>query len=168
VGGRILQFSGFAVDRSGLIVTTAHDLDGIDEVTVWSDSIERIRGKVARRDPKRDLTLIRVERGFSAVVPPGKGRRRLNMGEKLFSMVCPVNSHARLRIGVIDEPPAIVKGQPLWQVNMEVSHGDSGGAVLDSKGRLAGVVKGRYRGVWSRGFLIPTDTLREFLGSGER
>jgi S1-C subfamily serine protease len=90
------------------------------------------------------------------------------MGEKVYSMVCPAHNHEMVRTGVVDEPPAMVNGQPLWQVNMGVAPGDSGGPVFDSNGRLVGVVKGRFRGGWSRGFLIPTNTLREFLGLGGR
>lgn len=168
VRGAPVNFSGFAVDRRGLIVTTAHDLDGTSEIDVREENGGKIVGKVIRRDPLRDLTLIKVERGFSSAIPARKGKRKLIMGEKLFSVVCQPNSHGKVRLGIIDEPPAIVNGQPLWQVNMEVAPGDSGGPVFDSDGRLAGVVKGRFRGGWSRGFLIPTNTLREFLGLGGR
>ena len=166
--GKTVEFSGFAVGRNGLIVTTAHDLEGISEIIVRLENGEKFSGMVVKRDPLRDLTLIKVEKCFSETLSAIKGRRKLNMGEKLYSMACPAHKHGMVRMGIVDEPPAIVRGQPLWQVNMDVAPGDSGGPVFDSNGRLAGVVKGRFRGGWSRGFLIPISTLREFLGSGGR
>jgi serine protease Do len=168
LGSGTVEFSGFAVDRNGLIVTTAHDLDGISEIIVCLENGEKYAGKVIRRDPLRDLTLIKVEKSLAGTVPVNRGRRRLNMREKIFSTVCPAHNQEKMRTGIVDEPPAIVNGQPLWQVNMDVAPGDSGGPVFDSEGRLVGVVKGRFRGGWSRGFLIPTNTLRDFLGLGRR
>jgi serine protease Do len=168
VEGRTVGFSGFAVNRNGLIVTTAHDLDGVSEIIVWPEDGEKFAGKVLRRDPWRDLILIKVAKNLAGAVPVGSGQPQLKMGEEVFSMVCPAHNHRKVRTGVVDEPPAIVDGQPLWQVNMDVSPGDSGGPVFDTEGRLVGVVKGRFRGAWSRGFLIPINTLREFLGLGER
>jgi serine protease Do len=168
VRGVTVGFSGFAIDRRGFIVTTAHDLDGTDEISVFLENGEKIAGKVIRRDPLADLTLIKVERSFSTAIPAMKGRRKLKMGEMIYSIVCPAQNHLQLRTGIIDEPPAVVNGQPLWQAHMEVTPGDSGGPVFDANGRLAGVVKGRFRGGRSRGFLIPTNTLKEFLGLGGR
>lgn len=166
VGEGMVEFSGFAIDRTGLVVTTAHDLDSVRDVVVRLDNGEEIAGEVVKRDALRDLSLIRLSRSLSGAVPVSKGRRKLNPGEKIFAAVCPIHSQERFRTGIVDEPPARVNGQPLWQVNMGVAPGDSGGPVFDPDGRLVGVVKGRFRGVWSRGFLIPVTTLREFLGMG--
>jgi serine protease Do len=166
VGGETVAFSGFSVDRSGLIVSTAHDLDSTRDIVVRLDSGEEIVGKVVKRDALRDLSLIKVAKKLAGSVPVNKGRRKLNTGDRVFSVVCPAHNHVRVRTGIVDEPPAMVNGQPLWQVNMDVTHGDSGGPVFDFDGRLVGVVKGRYRGGWSRGFLIPVTTLRGFLGLG--
>jgi serine protease Do len=46
---------------------------------------------------------------------------------------------------------------------MHIEHGSSGSPFFDAQGRLAAVVKGRYRGTDSIGFLIPFETLLRFL-----
>jgi serine protease Do len=46
---------------------------------------------------------------------------------------------------------------------METLPGSSGGPVFDGDGRLVGVVKGRYRGTESKGFVIPARTIVDFL-----
>ncbi|NVN91262.1 MAG: trypsin-like peptidase domain-containing protein [Desulfuromonadales bacterium] len=168
VGGGTVEFSGFAIERNGLIVSTAHDLESIHDIVVRLDNGEEVAGEVVKRDALRDLSLIKLSKNLAGAVPVGKGRRKLNLGEKVFAVVCPIHNREKVRTGVVDEPPARVNGQPLWQVNMDVTPGDSGGPVFDSDGRLVGVVKGRFRGGWSRGFLIPVTTLRDFLGLGER
>lgn len=168
VRGNLVKCSGFAVGHNGLIITTAHGLEDISELTVWFDNGEKYTGKVVKRDPLRDLTLIKVAKGIARIIPLGKMRQKLDMGDKVFSLVCPTHSYQKVRAGVVDEPPAMVNEQPLWQVDLDVAPGDSGSPVFDSDGILAGVVKGKFRGGWSRGFVIPTNTLKEFLGPGKR
>lgn len=163
VHGETVSFSGFAIDRRGLILSTAHDLEDIDTVTVFLGNGEQLTGKIVRRNSLADLILIKVNTSFADFVPLGNGRSRLKTGDKVISMVCPVTGRRNIQIGLVDEPPALVEGQPLWQVNLSVAHGDSGGPVFDMKGRLVGVVKGRFRGTANRGFLIPFETIRDFL-----
>jgi serine protease Do len=123
---------------------------------------------VVWRDVLSDLSLIRVKRTFDVVVSLRNGRRSPRVGERIFSLPCPAGNRGAARIGVVDDPPAMVNGQPLWQVNLQVSPGDSGGPVFDADGRLVGMVKGRFRGTGTRGFLIPLDTIRDFLRKGGR
>ena len=53
---------------------------------------------------------------------------------------------------------------PLWQAQMNIHHGSSGSPVFDGQGRMAAMVKGRYRGTDSIGFLIPFEMILQFLG----
>jgi serine protease Do len=56
-----------------------------------------------------------------------------------------------------------VNGLPLWQARIHIDPGSSGSPVFDGHGRLTAIVKGRYRGTNSIGFLIPFETLLHFL-----
>jgi serine protease Do len=47
---------------------------------------------------------------------------------------------------------------------MQIRPGSSGSPVFDLGGKLVAVVKGRYRGAESVGFLIPYASLMKFLG----
>lgn len=168
VRGTPVGFSGFAVDRRGFIISTAHDLDGIRWVKVGLKNGLQIYGKVVKRDVTRDLSLIRVQSSLAGAVPLETGRQSLQVGERIFMLSCAGTGRNKVRAGSIGVKPALVKGQPLWQVTLEVAPGDSGSPVFDSEGRLAGMVKGRYRGTGSRGFLIPVDTILDFLGKDLR
>ena len=55
--------------------------------------------------------------------------------------------------------------QLLWQVNMRIHPGSSGSPVFDLEGNLVAMVKGRYRGAETVGFLIPFASLMEFIGN---
>lgn len=166
--GEAVQLTGFVIDRRGEIVATAHDLDTILSIRTDGNEGVELKGEIARRDVLRDLSIIRVKNTFKAAVAVKAGRRKLKTGDMVYSIGCSQNLSGRVRVGIVDGPPALVNGQLLWQVNMEVVPGSSGSPVFDTDGRLVGVVKGRYRGTDSRGFLIPLDTIKEFLGQGKR
>jgi len=161
--GDHIQFTGFIVGQEGLIVSIAHDLDTVQEVTVTLDNGEEMRGRVIRMDFDRDLSLIDINRAISSPVSLSHARNLLEPGETVYSIGCSGNNQSRLHTGIIKGPPGLVNNMPLWQADMETQHGTSGGPVFDIHGNLVGIVKGRYRGTNTRGFIITVETLIDFL-----
>ena len=161
--GREYQFSGFIIDTQGLIVSTAHDLHLDQPVSVLYRNGKEKDGRVVRIDPRRDLSVIKTSGPLPKAVPLRNGRFLLRNGDPLFSITCPSRNYSGVQTGFVDGPPRRVGGFPLWQVQMHVDPGSSGSPVFDDQGRLAAIVKGRFRGTDSIGFLIPFETLLHFL-----
>ena len=162
--GEEYQFSGFIVDPSGLIVCTAHDLQSGQPVSVSLRGGRKIRGQVVKIDKWRDLSLIRVKAKLHNAISLRTGRYLLQNGDLLYAINCPDGGANSIRSGFLDGPPRRVAGLPLWQAQLHVDPGSSGSPVFDGQGRLSAIVKGRYRGTDSVGFLIPFETLLHFLG----
>jgi serine protease Do len=158
-----IQFSGFIVGKEGLIVSIAHDLDTVREVVVILNTGEKMKGRVIRMDFDRDLSLIDITERISSPISLAHARNLPEPGETVYSIGCAGNTQSSLHTGIINGPPVLVNSMPLRQVDMETPHGTSGGPVFDTHGNLIGIVKGRYRGTNSRGFLITVETLIEFL-----
>ncbi len=161
--GREVQFSGFIVDSGGLVLCTAHDLTDHQQVTVTFYDAVSVPGTVARLDHRRDMALIACSAGDRAFVSLSTGRNLLGMGESVFSIGCPNNLRGTLAPGTINGPPRLVNEQPLWQVEMNIYPGSSGSPVFDGQGQLVAMVKGRYRGTSTVGFLTPLETIITFL-----
>ena len=87
----------------------------------------------------------------------------LQNGDRLFAITCPNGGVATIEPGFLDGPSRRVDGIPLWQVRMHIAPGSSGSPVFDSRGRITAVVKGRFRGTDSVGFLIPFEIILQFL-----
>jgi serine protease Do len=85
------------------------------------------------------------------------------MGEKVYSVGCPMDLVGSVFPGIINGPPRRVNELTYWQVNMEIHPGSSGSPVFDVQGNLVGIVKGRYRGTQTIGFLIPIETIIAFV-----
>jgi serine protease Do len=159
-----IQLSGFAIDNKGLILATAHDLEGIKDIAVTLQDGRIFRGLLLKTDYRRDLALIDIRRKVNASVSLDGGRSALTEGERLFSINCAGNSGVNVHSAVVIGPPRAVHNLPLVQVSMETPLGSSGSPVFDPAGHFVAMVRGRYRGTDSVGFLTPLTTIREFLG----
>ncbi len=157
------QFSGFVVDPEGLILSTGHGLSGDQDVTVTFYDAVCVKGTVLQLDLEKDLALIDCSVRDRAFVPLATSRNLLAMGEHIFSIGCPNNLKGTLAPGIINGPPRLVNNQPLWQANMDIFPGSSGSPVFDARGHLVAMVKGRYRGTSTVGFLTPLETIIAFL-----
>ena len=160
---RTVQFSGFVVDRDGLILCTAHDLKDIRTMSVGFYDGGRLNARIVKMDRHRDLVLLQVNQRLDAFIQLNGGRNLIGMGERLFTVGCPENLNGTVYSGFVNGPPRKIKDLPLWQVNMEVLPGSSGSPVFDLEGNFVGMVKGRLRGTDSVGFLIPVETIVAFL-----
>ena len=158
-----VQFSGFVVDAAGLVLCTAHDLIDHQQVTVTFYDGATVPGTVSRLDLHRDLALIECLDGTRTSVSLSTGRNLLGMGESVYSIGCPNSLRGTLSPGTINGPPRLVNDQPLWQVEMDIYPGSSGSPVFDVQGQLVAMVKGRYRGTTTVGFLTPLETIIAFL-----
>lgn len=161
--GQEVQFSGFVVDPAGLVLCTAHDLTDHQKVMVTFYDGTHVGGNIVRLDRIRDLALVVCERGSTEYVSLTSARNLLGMGESVFSIGCPNSLGGTLAAGTVSGPPRRVGDQPLWQVEMAIYPGSSGSPVFDEQGRLVAMVKGRYRGTSTVGFLTPLETIIAFL-----
>jgi serine protease Do len=157
-----IHFSGSVVDKNGIILSTAHDLEKVRKVTVVLSDGRNLPGRLVKRDIHRDLSLIRVESRFASSLNLNEGRNLLNAGEKIYAPTCSDGVRIILS-GRITGPVKPSEDLLLLQVDMNVPRGSSGSPVFDSEGKIVAMIKGRYRGNPSIGFLIPLDTVVEFL-----
>ncbi len=156
------QFSGFIVDNDGLIICTAHGLQNLEEIIIVPYDGRQLKANLVKMDTHHDLAILDVNTKFDTFISVADGRNLLGMGERIYSVGCPIDLRGTVYSGVINSPPRRVNDLPLWQVNMYVHPGSSGSPVFDVQGNLVAIVKGRYRGTNSIGFLIPLETIIGF------
>ncbi|MDO8739203.1 serine protease [Candidatus Deferrimicrobium sp.] len=166
--GREIRFSGLLIGTEGTVVSTAHDLDRVEAVSVRLRDGRIVPGTIGRRDPLRDLSRIDLAEPVPGFLLKGRVRDRLTPDEPVYSVGCADSGTVRLREGRVGGTPRKSGGMPLWEVRMETIPGSSGGPAFDAGGNLAGLVKGRFRGTKDQGYLIPVGTILEFLGTVKR
>jgi len=119
------QNSGFIVDTQGLILSTIHDVKTLHDIKITLYDGREITGDIIKKDINRDLALIDIGSGVEHAVSLAAGRNLLGMGEKVYSVGCPMDLVGSVFPGIINGPPRRVNELTYWQVSMEIHPGSS-------------------------------------------
>src|SRR5215470_9374728 len=164
--------SGVAVTTNG-VLTTASVVLGAEHVYVVTDNHLQVEARVVGMDPVRNLALLRAEDlELSSLALASK---RSESGDWVIALGNSYGGSPTQSVGTValrfDEP-----GTSLLQLTNEVHPGNSGGAALNSRGELLGLVQGELGAPEAPGqrdgaerrpggmsFAIPIDAIVPFL-----
>jgi S1-C subfamily serine protease len=154
--------------RDDVVVTNAHVVGDAREVTVEFADGTSSRGEVLATDTVTDLAVVRTERKN---LPVPEYRTELpRPGEIAIAIGSPLGFENSVTVGVVsglhrDIPGAAAQSASLVdliQTDASISPGNSGGALLDSNGRVIGINEAYIPpevGAVSIGFAIPSATV---------
>ena len=133
--------SGIVWDLAARRVLTAlHVVEDMlpDGIEVVAPGGAPLRARVIDRDPFLDLALIEVERSLKAGPPLGEGAA-LAPGDVIALAGCP-GSRCGFHTGRVLAPARPFAGSSYLAVAAEALPGSSGGAVLNARGEVVGIV----------------------------
>lgn len=146
-GGGSGEGSGVVIDRTGIIVTNNHVVEGTTRVNVaLNDGSRRtLRGEVIGVAPERDLAVIRV--AASDLVPIRLGKSSaLRLGDPVVAIGFPLGlGGPTVTRGIVSgldrtvEPAGAPRLEGLLQTDAAINPGNSGGPLVDLAGRLVGI-----------------------------
>ena len=139
--------SGLVVDRSGLVLTSAHVAGDSSFVDVVFADLTRVTGRVTRLDPLRDLALIELPAGEYHWTALGASPE-IRIGATVFAVGYPL---------ALPGPPTVTRGivsralyestreRQLIQTDTAINLGNSGGPIVDGEGNVLGIVTSRIQ-----------------------
>jgi len=160
--------SGFVIDTEGHIVTNQHVVDGAESVRVqFSDGTE-VAAKIVGTDPSTDIAVLDVDRPSSELTPVSFAPTgSLEVGDAVAVLGSPFGLDGTLTTGVISavgreiQSPNGFTIENAVQTDAALNHGNSGGPVLDTQGRVVGVaaqIRSDSGGSDGVGYAVPGDT----------
>ena len=160
--------SGIVYKADGTIVTNAHVVAGVQDITVALADGQQVPAKVRGADEVSDLAVIQADR---TGLPAATFQKPLpQVGELAVVMGSPLGFEATVTSGIISGlhrqiPGSASTGAPLVdliQTDAAISPGNSGGAVLDAQGEVVGMSVAYIpptAGAVALGFAIPAATV---------
>ncbi len=165
--------SGFLWDAEGHIVTNHHVIAGAQKVEVSFSDDFTVAATVVGSDPVNDLAVLRVDSVPSGVTPvvPGESAS-LKVGQTAIVLGNPFGRFDRtMTVGVISAlnrtiqtDTTVLRG--VIQTDAAINRGNSGGPLLDLRGRLIGVNTAIYSPTGTSagvGLAIPVDKVRRVV-----
>jgi serine protease Do/serine protease DegQ len=138
--------SGVIVTPDGYILTNHHVVAGADEVKVALADDREFKARVIGADPKTDIAVIKIEAENLPCVTLADSDK-LRVGDIVFAIGNPLNVGQTVTMGIISALGRrdlhllddVAGYENFIQTDAAINLGNSGGALVDAKGRLVGI-----------------------------
>lgn len=170
-GANASQGSGFFV-RPGVVATNLHvvqfrqrggvllgDAQQSTEPTWWVAEVLAV-------DEKADLALLSVpEAAQSSLprIPLASASASLRVGERIYALGSPLGLSGSISEGIVSANPRSDGDTSFIQISAPISHGSSGGPVVNERGEVIGVAVGSTEGGQNLNFAVPVSKLVALL-----
>jgi serine protease Do len=138
--------SGSILSTDGFVLTAAHVIEPGAPLHVQLSSGPIYEAQLIRRDLKRDVALVQAKgTTFKQCLPLRQDA--INVGEEVYAIGSPLSKELSFSLtrGIVSGFRTI-DGVPLVQTDASVNPGNSGGPLVDKKGRLLAVVDFKITG----------------------
>ena len=154
--------SGAIIRGDGMILTNAHVVGGARTVNVGLADGRKLEGMVLARDVTLDVAVVRVSATDLPAVQMGDSDA-LQVGQRAIAIGNPLGLDRTLTEGVIsatNRTTPQLGGETFIQTDAAISPGNSGGPLVDSRGRIVGINSAVISGMGASnlGFAIPINT----------
>ncbi len=137
--------SGVILEKDGYIVTNNHVVEGADSITVVLNDKRSFVAKIVGTDPSTDLALIKVEATDLPAIKIGDSEN-LRIGEWVLAVGNPFNLTSTVTAGIVSAKArninilsGDIKIESFIQTDAAVNPGNSGGALVNTRGELVGI-----------------------------
>jgi len=165
--------SGVLISAGGQVMTAAHVVHSMDEITVEFLGGDAVPARVVYSEPAADLSLLQLDKvPAGAKVAPMADSSAMRVGDKVIIVGAPYGLSHSLSVGYISArwpPNTVYKTMPLaefFQTDATINTGNSGGPMFNMKGEVIGIVShniSKSGGSEGLGFVVTLNTAKQLL-----
>jgi serine protease Do len=165
--------SGVLITPDGKVMTAAHVVHAMDEISVEFLGGETVKARVVASEPAADLSLLQLERvPTGAKSSPLANSDPIQVGDPVIIVGAPYGLSYSLSNGLISarwKPNTVYKTMPLaefFQTTATINTGNSGGPMFAMNGEVVGIVShniSKSGGSEGLGFVVTINTAKKLL-----
>ena len=161
------QGSGFMFENKTRIVTNYHVITNETNIEIQYFDGTRTNATTLGADPYSDLAVLEVSMSPDEVEPLTLSNESIGVGQQVVAIGNPLGSTDSLTVGYISQVNKLLDIYPIitpvFQLDLTITFGSSGGPLLDLSGNVIGVTNaGTFFGL---NYAIPSDILRRVVPS---
>ena len=160
--------SGVIISADGYIVTNNHVVDGADELTVTlNENSKEYSARIIGADKTTDLALIKIDaKNLPAIVIANSDD--VKVGEWVLAVGNPLGLNNTVTAGIVSAKARSMGSgvSSMIQTDAAINQGNSGGALVNTRGELIGINAMLYSQTGSNigyGFAIPTSIVKKAI-----
>ena len=148
--------SGFFISNDGVLLTAAHVVADSNTVNVMTPGGESATATVVRKNPDKDVAVLKIDNFESACLPIIS--QRPAPGTDIYAIGAPLDTDLAFSVskGIVSGTQTMENGVYI-QTDASINAGNSGGPLVNTNGKVVGVVATKLIGMSVEGiaFAIP-------------
>ena len=140
------QGSGVIIDDNGLVLTNAHVVERVDNVSVTLADGTNCDGRVLGTDSITDLALVKIDNLINSNFAPLGNSEDLEVGDWAIALGTPYGLEKTVTLGIVSSLHRDInslgfsdKRLDLIQTDAAINPGNSGGPLINANGQVIGI-----------------------------
>ncbi len=161
--------SGVLIAPDGFVLTNNHVIEGADNIGVTLTDGYAFQAQLVGTDPATDLAVIRVS-GSSLPTARLGDSDLLRVGQMIVAIGNPLGFQSTVSTGVVSALGRSLRSQSgrlienVIQTDVALNPGNSGGPLVDSRGKVVGINTAMIHMAQGISFAVPVNTARWVVG----
>lgn len=161
--------SGVIISKDGYIVTNNHVIQNATELEVTLNDNKTYKAKLIGTDSKMDIALLKIDADEDLPAATFGNSDQIKVGEWVLAVGNPYNLTSTVTAGIVSAKARDLSNQGIQsfiQTDAAVNPGNSGGALVNTRGELIGIntmissPTGSYTGY---SFAVPSNLARKIV-----
>ncbi len=162
--------SGVIISPDGYIVTNNHVIDGATEIEVTLNNRKKYIANLIGKDKERDIALLKIQAENELPNIPFGNSNNVKVGEWVLAVGNPYNLTSTVTAGIVSAKGRDLEGNrsidSFIQTDAAVNPGNSGGALVNTRGELIGIntaISSRTGSFIGYSFAVPSNIAKKIV-----
>jgi len=162
--------SGVIISSDGYIVTNNHVIKDATNIEITLNDRKKYEAKLIGTDTKNDIALLKIDAGETLPHIPFSNSDNVKVGEWVLAVGNPYNLTSTVTAGIVSAKGRDLQGNTATdsfiQTDAAVNPGNSGGALVNTRGELVGIntaISSRTGSYVGYSFAVPSNIAKKII-----
>ncbi len=162
--------SGVVISSDGYIVTNNHVIAGASELEITLNNRKKYKAQLIGADKENDIALLKIDAGIDLPYIPFANSDNIKVGEWVLAVGNPYNLTSTVTAGIVSAKGRDLEGNSaidsFIQTDAAVNPGNSGGALVNTRGELVGIntaISSRTGSFIGYSFAVPSNIAKKIV-----